>query len=82
MTKTTKNILNRWNWSKEDIETLETLGYEGIVEKFEALDDSTYNKLTDYYTDWLLGDKPKARLNYWMKKTGITEPMLNIWCTV
>ena len=82
MTKTTENILNRWNWNAEEVETLETLGYEGVVEKFEALDDSAYDKLCDYFTGWLLGDKPKARLNYWMKKTGINEAMLNIWHTV
>ena len=82
MTKSTKYILDRWNWDAEEVEILETVGYEGIAEKFDVLEDSVYDKLCDYYTAWLLGDKPKARLNYWMKKTGITEPMLNIWHTI
>lgn len=82
MTKTTKYILNHWNWNAEEINLLNTIGYEGIDKKICALDDATFDKLCDYFTGWLLGENSKARLNYWMKKTGINEAMLNIWHTV
>lgn len=81
MTDFTLYILNHWKWNKEETELLLTLGYGGIEEKFDALDEKTYDCLCDCFTSWLAGDMPKARLNYWMRKTGINEAMLNIWHT-
>jgi len=77
----TKYLLARYNWNAEEMELLKTIGYEGIAALLDALDDTAYNKLCDYFTGWLMGENPKARLNYWMHKTGITEAMLNIWYT-
>lgn len=79
---TNQQIINRWNWNPEEIHLLNTVGYEGIAERLAALDDVTFDKLITYFNQWLDGTAPKARLNYWTRKTGITEPMLNIWCTV
>ena len=75
-------IINHWKWNDAEKELLETIGYTTIQEKIDNLNDYEFNKLTDYFNDWIMGTKPKARLNYWMKKTGITVEMLNIWYTV
>lgn len=82
MTNTTKKVLEHWDWNNEEIEVLKTIGYEAIDKKICDLTDYAFEKIMDYYTGWLLGENPKARLNYWMKKTGINEAMLNIWNTV
>ena len=77
----TKYLLARYNWNAEEMDLLKSIGYEGIAALFDALDDTAYNKLCDYFTGWLMGENPKARLNYWTRKTGISEAMLNIWYT-
>ena len=51
-------------------------------EIFAAMDDTTFDKVTDYFTGWILRENPKARFNYWAKKAGVTEEMVNIYLTI
>ena len=79
---TTSEVIAYYAWNAAEIATLETLGVDYIVDFFSAMDDATFEKLSDYYTGWLLGENPKARFTYWAKKTGATEEMLNIYLTL
>jgi len=79
---TTSEIIDRYNWNEAEIETLKKYGIDKIYEIFEELDDNTFDHLDMYYMGWLFGETPKARLNYWMKKTNITLEMLNIYFTL
>ena len=48
------------------------------------LDDRTFDKLNDYYTSWLFSygknKIPKARVNYWLNKAGLTMKEWETWC--
>ena len=79
---TTSEIINRWNWNAAEIDTLNTLGIEKIDEIFTNMDDNTFDHIDLYFNAWLMGEAPKARLNYWMKKAGVTVEMVNIYFTV
>ena len=79
---TTSEIIARYSWTPAEIATLETLGIDRIDEIFAEMADTTFEKLSNYYTGWLLGENPKARFNYWAKKTGVTEEMVNIYLTL
>ena len=79
---TTSEIIARYSWTPAEITTLETLGIDRIDEIFAAMDDTTFDKVTDYFTGWILRENPKARFNYWAKKAGVTEEMVNIYLTV
>lgn len=78
----TQFLLNNFEWDAEETKILETIGYEPIAEKIYNLPDKEYYKLIDYFQKWLMGEAPKARLNYWLKKTCVTEKELNIWMTL
>ena len=75
-------ILNHWKWNDTEKKLLETIGYDAIREKIDNLPDSDFEKINNYFNDWLIGKAPKKRLNYWLKKTGLTVEELNIWYTV
>ena len=79
---TTSEIITRYSWTPAEIATLETLGIDRIDEIFAEMADTTFEKLSNYYTGWLLGENPKARFNYWAKKAGVTEEMVNIYLTI
>ena len=81
MTKKTKDFLNRYNVTEAERKVLETIGLEGVIAKFTAMDEHTWEKLGDYFTGWLLGDNPKARFNYWARKAGVTEAEMDIYMT-
>jgi hypothetical protein len=46
------------------------------------MDDNTFDHIDKYFNAWLMGEAPKARLNYWIKKAGVTVEMVNIYFTV
>ena len=75
-------IINHWKWNDTEKQLLKTIGYDAIREKIDNLPDYDFEKINDYFNDWLMGTTPKKRLNYWLKKTGITVEELNIWYTV
>ena len=75
-------IVNHWKWNNAEKKLLETVGYDAIREKIDNLPDSDFEKINDLFNDWLMGTAPKKRLNYWLKKTGLTVEELNIWYTV
>ena len=79
---TTEEILDRYDWNEAEITTLQTLGIDKIVCMITELDDNTFDRLDMWFNAWLIGEAPKARLNYWLKKTGITVEMLNIYYTI
>ena len=79
---TTSEIIARYSWTPAEITTLETLGIDRIDEIFAAMDDTTFDKVTDYFTGWILRENPKARFNYWAQKAGVTEEMVNIYLTI
>lgn len=74
--------INRYYWNDAELEVINKIGYDAICDKINSLDDKTFNKLMHYFDAWLLGEAPKARLNYWLHKSGMTVEMLNIWCTL
>ena len=79
---TTSEIINCYSWNDAEIATLEALGIDKIYQIFADLDDDTFDRLDYWFNAWLMGTAPKARLNYWLKKTGITLEMLNIYFTL
>jgi hypothetical protein len=79
---TTSEIIDCYNWTESEIATLEALGIDKIYQIFADLDDDTFDRLDYWFNAWLMGITPKARLNYWLKKTGITLEMLNIYFTL
>ena len=79
---TTIEIINRWNWNAAEIDTLNTLGIDKIDEIFANMDDNTFDHIDLYFNAWLMREAPKARLNYWMKKAGVTVEMVNIYFTI
>ena len=81
MTELTKMIINRYEWNEDELNVLNTVGYEVIAEKVRNLDDNTFEKVDTYFEAWLFGECPKARLNYWLKKANLTEAEYNIWKT-
>lgn len=78
---TTIEIINRWNWNAAEIDTLNALGIDKIDEIFANMDDNTFGHIDLYFNAWLMGEAPKARLNYWLKKAGVTVEMVNIYFT-
>ena len=80
MTKEAAYLLDRYTWTPEEEKIIRTQ-FSDIVEKFSNMDELSYEKVTGYFTSWLLGEAPKARLNYWMRKTKTTVEELNIWMT-
>lgn len=79
---TTTEIIARYNWTAAEVETLTTFGIEKIDEIFAELDDNTFDHIDLYFNAWLMGEAPKARLNYWMKKANVTVEMVNIYFTL
>ena len=79
---TTTEIINRYNWNEAEIKTLTTMGIDKIDEIFAELDDNTIDRINYWFFAWVMGEAPKARINYWMAKTGITLEMLNIYNTL
>jgi len=77
----TSYLIKYYKWSEKELELLETIGYETISQKMSDLDEETFDKVTEYFEKWLLGEVRKDRLNYWLKKTNLTVEELNIWMT-
>ena len=75
-------ILDRYEWNDAEMQALESIGYTQICAKISALPDKVFSKLMHYFDAWLDGTAPKARLNYWLGKAGLTVEELNIWCTL
>ena len=53
--------------------------YEEVSEILANISDETFEKLSYWFDEWALGDAPKARVNYWLKKVGITEDEFWMW---
>lgn len=81
MTALTSTILNRYNWSAAEIETLETVGYEAIRAKVAALPEKLFNRVFDAFDAWLDGAS-KTPFTKARKAAGLTEVEVNIWMTV
>lgn len=81
MSNTTRYLLNNYKWNSEELEVLNTIGYEGVNDKVVNLDDNIFNKVDELFEAWLFGECPKAKLNYWMKKANLTDAEWNIWKT-
>lgn len=41
--------------------------------------NEAFEKLTYWYYEWLFGSAPKARVNYWLKKVGLTLEEWELW---
>ena len=78
--KEAERMLKTYNMSPAEEELVRN-HFQEVIEKFLNMDDRTHDILTDYFTKWICGECPKARLNYWMKKTNTTVEELNIWMT-
>lgn len=81
MTTLTSTILNRYNWSAAEIETLETIGYEGVSDKVATLPDELFYRVFDAFDAWLDGAS-KTPFTKARKAAGLTEAEVNIWMTV
>lgn len=53
--------------------------YEEISAILVALDDQTFDKLMQWFDRYTFGECPKARVNYWLAKVGITLDELWLW---
>lgn len=53
--------------------------YEEISEILAKVSDEVFEKLNYWFDKWVFGEAPKARVNYWLKKVGITEDEYWIW---
>lgn len=80
MPKIAKEMLDRYNWTPVEEEIIKTR-FEEVLEKFWNMPEEVADKLFGYFDKWLMGECPKARLNYWMRKTGTTVEELNIYAT-
>ena len=41
--------------------------------------EETFEKLVDAYYDWLFSTGKKAKVNYWLKKVGLTFEEWELW---
>lgn len=41
--------------------------------------EETFEKLVNVYYDWLFGNEKKAKVNYWLKKVGLTLEEWELW---
>ena len=73
-------LLTHYNWTPVEEELIQN-HFEDICNKFANMSDYEYDKLFTYFDKWLLGECPKSRLNYWMRKTGTSIEELNIFAT-
>ena len=53
--------------------------YEEISEILANATDEVFEKLNYWFNEWVFGEAPKARANYWLKKVGITEEEYWFW---
>ena len=73
-------LLNEYKgWTPAE-ETIIRTHFQETLEKFFNMEESTLDKLIEAFNMWLDG-APKARLNYWIRKTNTTVEELNIYMT-
>ena len=53
--------------------------YEEISEILCAVADDWFDKLNYWFDEWMSGNAPKARFNYWLRKIGISEDEYWLW---
>ena len=53
--------------------------YEEVAKIICSVEDAVAEKLFYWWGEWVFGDAPKARVNYWLKKVGITEDEMWMW---
>ena len=53
--------------------------YEEISEILASVADEVFEKLSYWFDEWVFGNAPKARVNYWLNKVGITEEEYWMW---
>ena len=53
--------------------------YEEISEILVNVTDKVFEKLNYWFDEWVFGEAPKTRVNYWLKKVGITEEEYWLW---
>ena len=53
--------------------------YEEISEILANVADEVFEKLSYWFDEWVFGEAPKARVNYWLNKVGITEEEYWMW---
>ena len=73
-------MLNNYNLSATEEEIVRN-HFQETIEKFLNMSEETLETRCSYFDKWLMGEAPKARLNYWMKKTNTTVEEINIWMT-
>ena len=56
--------------------------YEEISEILASVADEAFEKLNHWFDAWVFDGAPKARVNYWLKKVGITEEEYWMWQSV
>ena len=56
--------------------------YEEVSAIICSVPDEWAEKLFYWFTEWSFGCAPKARVNYWLKKVGITEEEMWMWDAV
>ena len=49
------------------------------IRKFEEMDDYIFCKLIEWVIEYELGNAPKARVDYWLKKGGVTWDELTLY---
>ena len=53
--------------------------YEQVSEILDSVDSEWFDKLNAWFEAWTMGEAPKARFTYWLRKVGITEDEYWMW---
>lgn len=81
-TRTNAEIINTYDWNEEELKVLQTENIETLMQKVADLDEKVFQMVTETFTGWLLGENTRKKFRYWLKKSGLSEAELNIWCTI
>ena len=52
---------------------------EEVKEILSNAEETAFDKLVEWNDKWQFGEAPKARVNYWLKKIGITFEEWQLW---
>jgi hypothetical protein len=53
--------------------------YEKVAKVVAELTDEQYDKMYSAYEEWVFEGKSKSRLDYWLKKVGLTYEEWEVW---
>ena len=53
--------------------------YNKVAKVIAELTDEQFEKMYSAYEEWVFEGKSKSRLNYWLKKVGLTYEEWEVW---